>query len=167
MTHKLLSENLHNSIPEDRDIFGKFLGKWKLKLTIFSFDGSSKNHTGEWHFFRILQGRAIQDIWIIPDLNDDDNYHEFGTTVRMFDLKRNIWKASWIGPIQNQLFVFDIEDNNNIIILKETHNQKLNMKWSFFDISKKSFKWKSEVKMSDNNYFTNYYMELSRINENT
>ena len=87
MTHKLLSESLHNSIPKNRDIFGKFLGKWKLKLTIFSFDGSSKNHKGEWHFFRILQGRAIQDIWIIPSLNGEgDSYHEFGTTVRMFDL---------------------------------------------------------------------------------
>lgn len=166
MDYKLFSESRHSSIPVDKDTFGKFIGKWNLDLIIINPDGSNIKYKGEWHFHRILQGRAIQDIWIIPGLtsNKVNEFHEFGTTVRTFNPKTNKWKAVWIGPIQNQLFVFDIEDNNEQIILTEMNNPNLEMKWSFFDISKNSFKWKSEVKINEhNNWFTNYHMKLTRI----
>ena len=166
MTSKLFSENIHKFIPSDRDVFGKFIGEWSLSLTITNFDGSSLNYKGEWHFFRILQGRAIQDIWIIPSLNPkgSDEFHEYGTTIRTFNPKTGKWKAVWTGPVQNQFFVFDIEDNDDTITLMETGNPKLEMKWSFFDIKEDSFQWKSEMKIrGTNDWFTNYHMELIRI----
>lgn len=166
MDSKLFSKSRHSSIPESKDTFGKFIGKWNLDLTITNHDGSNLKYKGEWHFHRILQGRAIQDIWIIPGLtsHDDNDFHEYGTTVRTFNPKTNKWKAVWVGPIQNQLFIFDIEDNINQITLTETNIPNLEMKWSFFDISQNSFKWKSEVKTKEHsNWIINYFMELTRI----
>ena len=164
MDSKLLSKTLHSSIPKSKDIFGKFIGEWSLTLTITNPDGTNARYNGEWNFYRILQGRAIQDIWIIPDIasQGDNEFHEFGTTIRTFNLKTNKWKAVWVGPVQNQLFVFDIEDNTDQIILTETNNPHLEMRWSFFDISENSFQWKSEVKIKENIWFTNYHMELTR-----
>ena len=166
METKLFSKNLHGSIPENRDIFGKFIGEWSLELTITNLNGISVQHKGEWHFHRILQGRAIQDVWIIPNLNsiDGNEFHEYGTTVRTYNANTKKWKAVWVGPIQNQFFVFDIDDNNEAIILTETNNPKLEMKWSFFDIFPNSFQWKSEIRIKETgNWFTNYYMKLTRI----
>lgn len=166
MDSKLYAKSLHSSIPEDKDTFGKFIGKWSLDLTITNFDGTKTRHKGEWHFHRILQGRAIQDIWIIPDLTThlDNEFHEYGTTIRTFNPKTNQWKAVWVGPIQNQFFVFDIQDDIDPITLTLNNNSNLMMKWSFFDIAKNSFKWKSEVKIKEqDNWFINYYMELTRI----
>ncbi|MEO0572505.1 MAG: hypothetical protein AAF039_12430 [Bacteroidota bacterium] len=163
---KLFSKDLHQSIPKNRDVFGKFVGQWELLLTITdSFDTSSQ-YKGEWHFDRILQGRAIQDIWMIPGLanNESDEFHEYGTTIRTFNPKTNRWKAVWVGPIQNQFFVFDITDSDEAIILTETKNPKLEMKWSFYDISENSFQWKSEIKIKGSDrWLTNYHMELMRI----
>jgi len=165
MDTKLFSKTLHSSIPKSKDTFGKFIGEWTLNLTIINLNGHKVRYKGEWHFYRILQGRAIQDIWIIPDLTSqgDNGFHEYGTTIRTFNPRTNKWKAVWVGPVQNQLYVFDIEDNNDQIILTETNNPNLEMKWSFFDISKNSFQWKSEVKIKGHDqWFNNYHMELIR-----
>ena len=166
MDSKLYAKNLHTSIPENKDTFGKFIGKWSLDLTIINFDGTHSKHKGEWHFHRILQGRAIQDIWIIPDLTSykDNEFHEYGTTIRTFNPKTSKWKAVWVGPIQNQFFIFDVEDYNDEIILTLNNDSNLDMKWRFFDISKNSFKWKSELKIKKHdNWFVNYYMKMARI----
>ena len=166
MESTLYAESLHHSIPESKDTFGKFIGKWNLDLTITNFDGTNTRHKGEWHFHRILQGRAIQDIWIIPNLTSDqeNEFHEYGTTIRTFNTRTNKWKAVWVGPVQNQFFVFDIEDNIDQITLTLNNNPNLIMRWSFFDISKNAFKWKSEVKMKEHDHwFMNYYMEMTRI----
>ena len=166
MTPELFSKELHNSIPANRDTFGKFIGTWSLQLTISDPSGSSLKYSGEWHFFRILQGRAIQDIWIIPSLmpKDNDEYHEYGTTIRTYNPKTEKWKAVWVGPIQNQLFMFDVEDNDEEIILTETKSPNLEMKWTFYNISENAFQWKSEVKVKgSDSWFTNYHMKLTRI----
>ncbi|MEM9329612.1 MAG: hypothetical protein AAGA85_28390, partial [Bacteroidota bacterium] len=162
------AESLHDSIPVDRDIFGRFIGKWRLRLTIFKPDGTSQNHTGEWHFYRILQGRAIQDLWVIPGLdpNGNNEFLEYGTTVRSYNPKTGKWKAAWTGPIQNQLFVFDIEDDDQGITLTEVGNPHLNMKWSFFDIHEDAFQWKSEMQIRDTGqWFVNYHMKLDRVKD--
>ena len=160
---KLFSKSRHSSIPENKDTFGKFIGNWSLELTITNLDGSKLKYVGEWHFHRILQGRAIQDIWIIPGLatHEYGDFHEYGTTVRTFDTKTGKWRAVWVGPIQNQLYVFDVEDKIDQISLTATNITLMEMKWSFFDIAPNSFKWKSEVKLKDR-WFTNYFMELTR-----
>ena len=164
MNSKLFSTSRHSSIPEDKDTFGKFIGEWSLDLTITNQDGSTIQYKGEWHFFRILQGRAIQDIWIIPGLtsSEDDDFHEYGTTVRTFNPKTQKWRAVWVGPIQNQLFTFDIEDSGDQITLTASNITSMEMKWSFFGITPNAFKWKSEVKINGH-WFTNYFMELKRI----
>ena len=166
MENKLFSESLHASIPENRDVFGKFIGEWSLELSITNLNGTSVKYKGEWHFHRILQGRAIQDIWIIPKLNsiDGNEFHEYGTTVRTYDANTGKWKAVWIGPVQGQFFVFAINDDNETIILTETNHPKLEMKWIFYDISPNSFQWKSEMKIKGtDNWFTHYHMKLARI----
>jgi hypothetical protein len=69
-----------------------------------------------------------------------------------------------MGPIQNQVFIFDIEDTDDTIILSELTITHFEMRWIFFEIYKNSFQWKSEVKYNGSDkWMINYHMKLNRI----
>jgi hypothetical protein len=166
MENILFSNKLHPSIPMEKDVFGQFIGSWNLDLIITHSNGSKSNFNGEWHFSRILQGRAIQDIWVIPNINKEveGEFLEYGTTTRTYNPKTGKWKACWMGPIQNQVFIFDIEDTGDTIILSELTITHFEMRWIFFEISENSFQWKSEVKYNGSDkWMINYHMKLNRI----
>ena len=67
--HNALHANaLAPEIPAETDIYGWLIGDWKLKVLRYATaDRSAENITGEVHFGRILEGRAIQDVWIMPE----------------------------------------------------------------------------------------------------
>jgi tetratricopeptide (TPR) repeat protein len=47
-------------------LYGQFVGAWDLDVTEFKDDGTTRQRPGEWHFGWALEGRAIQDVWIVP-----------------------------------------------------------------------------------------------------
>ena len=48
------------------DLYGWLIGSWELDVTRYLDDGSQLRISGEWHFGWVLEGRAIQDVWIVP-----------------------------------------------------------------------------------------------------
>ncbi len=68
------------------DLYGRFVGSWDLDVTQFREDGARRQRKGEWHFGWALEGRAIQDVWIVPprgELRHGDaaaNVNSYGTT---------------------------------------------------------------------------------------
>jgi hypothetical protein len=46
--------------------FGKFVGDWEFDMTATKPDGSQVDGKGEWYFGWVLNGRALQDVWIFP-----------------------------------------------------------------------------------------------------
>ena len=48
------------------DLYGRFVGSWDLDVRHFFEDGTERRRAGEWHFGWALEGRAIQDVWIVP-----------------------------------------------------------------------------------------------------
>ncbi|MFY0625553.1 MAG: hypothetical protein JXR07_04625 [Reichenbachiella sp.] len=154
--------SIHPKVGLENDLFGRFLGDWEFDLSIFDFDGSKKDFKGKWHFHRICDGMAMQDHWIVPN-SDGHSLHESGTAVRMFDFVNKNWKVTWLGPIQNQYFVFNASQKEDRIVLEETGYAPLKMRWVFYDISDHQFQWKSEILMPDlNKWFTNYHMYVKR-----
>lgn len=45
------------------------VGSWDVTVTDFPEDGTKHQHQGEWHFSWVLEGRAIQDVWIVPTVD--------------------------------------------------------------------------------------------------
>ena len=60
---------------------------------------------GEWHFGWALEGRAIQDVWIVPprgELRHGDaaaNVNSYGTTLRVYDPRIDAWQIQWTDPV--------------------------------------------------------------------
>jgi hypothetical protein len=58
--------DLNTDAPED-DLYGFLIGDWALDITAYSDEGEVIRSTGEAHAARVLEGRAVQDVFINPD----------------------------------------------------------------------------------------------------
>ena len=56
-----------SGIPEAEDVYGWLVGSWELEVLHYKgVDVSAHRISGEAHFSWVLEGRAIQDVWITP-----------------------------------------------------------------------------------------------------
>src|SRR5262245_32790426 len=91
-------------IPASEDIYGWLVGSWELDIRVYwATDVASKKIKGEAHFGWALEGRAIQDIWIMPRLADrteklDKQMNMYGTTLRVWDPSIRAWQITWTNP---------------------------------------------------------------------
>jgi hypothetical protein len=87
------------------DLYGRFVGSWDLDVRQFSEDGSERRRAGEWHFGWALEGRAIQDVWIVPPRGEQRrgdaaaNFNSYGTTLRVYDPDIDAWRIQWTDPV--------------------------------------------------------------------
>jgi hypothetical protein len=72
-------------------LFSWFVGRWEFDVSTILDDGTTHLGEGEIHAGWVLQGRAIQDVWMIPRLRDRKPGIEplpgagnwYGTTLRI------------------------------------------------------------------------------------
>src|SRR5262245_18694946 len=75
------------------ELYAWLVGRWDFDVTTFPEDGTTRQGRGEIHAGWVLQGRAIQDVWMIPRLRDRQPGIEqlpgagnwYGTTLRIYD----------------------------------------------------------------------------------
>src|SRR5579884_2956552 len=78
-------------IPESEDVYGWLVGSWELEVLRYrSIDLRGQNLIGEAHFAWVLEGRAIQDVWIMPAISERTSHSDrtnnmYGTTLRVWD----------------------------------------------------------------------------------
>src|SRR5690242_218073 len=94
--------------PDRADVlalYGRFIGDWDARIVAHGSNGVRHESPGEIHFGWILQGRAIQDVWMIPLLAERPQVvpfpvagNWFGTTIRVHDPKIDAWRIYWIDP---------------------------------------------------------------------
>ena len=52
---------------KDMDLYGWLIGSWEMDSVHYLDDGTIQKWDGECHFGWVLEGRAIQDVWIRPN----------------------------------------------------------------------------------------------------
>src|SRR5262249_52253306 len=94
-------EALHSSRPRAQlvqkvRLFGQFVGSWDVEVINYKPDGSQETVPGEWHFGWVLDGRAIQDVWIAPKRSlraGNEEVGEYGATLRFYDPEIDAWRS--------------------------------------------------------------------------
>jgi hypothetical protein len=105
----------------------------------------------EVHFAWVLEGRAVQDLWITPSRKDRvraQTLDWFGTTLRVFDPNTQSWRARWSDPVsQLDIDLVGRRVGDDIVQIGTRGGQPL--RWTFSQIRERSFRWEGHVLASD------------------
>ncbi len=133
------------------ELYGWLVGSWDLDVTQFAEDGAKRRRKGEWHFGWALEGRAIQDVWIVPPrggLRGGDaaaKVNSYGTTMRVYDPRIDAWQVQWTDPVtQNFLHMIGRKQGGEIVQLG-TRPDGNPIRWIFSEMTPNSFHWRGEI----------------------
>ncbi|WP_295813745.1 hypothetical protein [uncultured Nitratireductor sp.] len=128
-------------------LYGWLIGSWEMETIHHLPDGEKEKSTGEIHFDWVLEGRAIQDIWIRP--KRPARSIMYGTTLRVFDPEIDGWHILWSDPL-NQDYARQIGRAEGADIVQTGEDSRgLKARWRFTEIAADSFHWIGEERSLD------------------
>jgi len=137
-------------IPESSDVYGWLIGSWALDVFDYDADGKLRQSKGEVHFAWVLEGRAVQDVWIMPPraertANLDRRHNRYGTTLRVWDSSIQAWRVTWINPVTGYRDELVGRWSGRDIVQVGRHADGTPIRWIFTEISPDSFRWIGEA----------------------
>ncbi len=147
MTATSFATTLHSSGPaRDRadqlGLYGWLIGDWTMDAVVYRDDGTEHHSSGEIHFGWVLEGRAIQDVWILPGVF-------YGTTLRVYDPGLDAWHILWSDPLR-QFYTRQIGRAQGKDIVQVGKNDSGEaVRWSFTEITPDTFCWIGERSRDD------------------
>jgi hypothetical protein len=134
----------HPALGDQAKVFGRLVGTWDVEYTDFSNDGKVRHRSGELIVGWILDGRAMQDLWIV-DPSFGRKEREVYTTVRYFDLKSGTWPAIFIDPEHASAarFTGGAVGNDRIVLDTRDFGHE-ETRWSYGDIRPDAFGYREE-----------------------
>ena len=150
----LLAESRSPDIPETEDIYGWLIGSWELDVVAYDDEDNVTHSTGETHVGWVLEGRAVQDVFINPRRTergpDSPMFANwFGTTIRIYDPTINAWRAHWFNPHDGIRAELIGRRHRNQIIQEGNFPDGTPIRWTFSEITDDSFRWRGERLESD------------------
>lgn len=115
-------------------LYGWLIGDWTMDGIVYLDDGTQHKGRGRIHFDWVLEGRALQDVWILPDVF-------YGTTLRVYDPAIDAWHIIWSDPLR-QDYTRQIGRARGADIVQDGKNDAGEaVRWSFTEITPDSFHW--------------------------
>src|ERR1700722_19136807 len=135
----------HPALGDQAKVFGRLVGTWDVEYTDFSKDGKVIHRSGELIVGWVMDGRAIQDLWIV-DPSGTRKEREVYTDVRYFDPKSRTWPAIFIDPEHASLarFTGGPAADDRIVLDTPDLGEK-DTRWSFNDIRPDSVVFRDEA----------------------
>ncbi|HTP29420.1 MAG TPA: hypothetical protein VMK12_27620 [Anaeromyxobacteraceae bacterium] len=138
----------HPSLGVHAETYGRLIGSWA---------GEVHDHTplgvavgpAEIHFAWVLEGRAVQDAWIVPSRAARGQGPaplrcRYGTTLRVFHPSDQLWRVIWLNPVsgmRNDLVGRRVGEN---VIHLGTRDGKP-IRWSIIEIQPNAFRWQGHI----------------------
>lgn len=140
-------------------LYAFLIGRWDTELVAYEANGTKHPSRGEIHAGWVLEGRAIQDVWMTPPRAERDPAKPppalpvtgawYGTTLRVYDTKLDAWHILWSDPA-TQVFTRQIgRAEGNDIVQIGTYAPGVQLRWRFTEIKPDSFHWLGEVSRDD------------------
>jgi hypothetical protein len=151
----LPAQRRSHEIPEPADAYGWLVGSWELDVLHYrGVDVSSQAVKGEAHFGWVLEGRAIQDVWIMPrayerNADSDRTNNMYGTTLRIWDPAIQCWRIRWFNPVSGHEERQTGRRVGNEIVQVGARVDGTPTRWRFTKITAESFRWLGEALDAD------------------
>jgi hypothetical protein len=143
MLNTLGTDTPHIEAGGDRQarLFDWIVGTWEVDYTTIKDDDSREKATGQLIAGWVLDGRALQDLWIWTE--PGETQRRMGTTIRFYDAERKAWRVTWVSPSAKAVTLLDGSgEAGRIVLAGDTGTRKL--RWTFFDITDDGFRWHGE-----------------------
>lgn len=134
-------------------LYGQFVGDWLAEASEYGADGSVIRSRWDIRFDWVLEGRAIQDLWITPVRNGTEvgwaaPGNRYSTTLRMYDPAIDAWHIIWVNPpggyVTRQLAR---KVGDEIVQMADIDASGSLIRWVYRDIAADSFRWCNERSM--------------------
>jgi len=144
MVTALQARGPNPTFGDQAKVYDRLVGTWEVEYTDFSKDGKSTHRSGEFIVGWVMDGRAIQDFWIVYP-SGARKEREVYTDLRYYDPKSRTWPSTFIdvehasvakftgGAVGDERIVFDTRDFDDT-----------NTRWSINDLRSDSFVWREE-----------------------
>lgn len=150
--NELAAPGRAGEIPESLDVYGWLCGSWDLKVLRYrGVDVSTTGLAGEVHAARVLEGRAVQDVWIMPPRSSrqippsDPTMDMYGTTLRSWDAASQAWRIAWTNPVRGHYEIQTGNWNGRDILQLGERPDGTKTRWTFTEITGDSFRWRGEA----------------------
>jgi hypothetical protein len=138
MLTNLTADGRHPDLPEPLDLYERLLGSWHIANRLLDeATGEWHESTLEWHFGRTLDGLGVQDVL--------RGRSGAGTTVRVFDLRQQLWRVGWYGPVSGEFATLVGRPEGDTIAQEGTGTDGRPIRWTFTEISPDRFHWQGYI----------------------
>ncbi|HEY1709386.1 MAG TPA: hypothetical protein VGG10_14060 [Rhizomicrobium sp.] len=149
MCEALVARGPAPEVTNDNDLFGWLVGSWDVEVHDFESDGARRVSNGEWHFAWVLEGRAIQDVFVTPRREERSlrtmPANRYGTTLRIFDAATKTWRLVWIDPVSNDIDVLSTRRDERDIVQEGKTSDGASFRWIFSNIEDDGFVFTAET----------------------
>src|ERR1700761_5740303 len=127
-------------IAASDDLYGWLIGSWDMDVVHYRADLRDAPRRGEIHFGWVLEGRAVQDVWIMRP-QCDSNDAMYGTTLRIWDATARLWRVTYWNPRTGQRDELTGRPIGDDLVQIGQHADGTPIRWNFTDITPDSFRW--------------------------
>jgi len=132
------------------NIYKNLVGSWDVTAVNIVPGGEDVTQKGEWIFAWVLEGRAIQDVWIAPKraLRTKETagpFNRYGTTIRYYHPELKTWKIFWHNPVSGAYNEMEAGLKDAEIEQTGIDKDGNHLRWIFSNIQENSFEWHAEI----------------------
>lgn len=135
----------HPSLGEAARVWDRFAGTWDCDFGFHAADGKVTHASGELIVGWILDGLAIQDIWMTYPAPGSGAERTLGTTIRTYDAKAKLWQVVFVAASFGTIITLDGGEEGDRIVLRGKQADGALVRWSFNDIRPDAFVWRGEI----------------------
>ena len=143
MIAELAAARAHPSLGDQAQVFDRLVGTWDCDFSFPRDDGTVVHKKGEILFGWVMDGYAIQDLWIVFP-TEAGKQRSMGTTLRFFDAKEKQWHIVFVNPQYDYVVSTKGGLEGDRIVLRGIDSDGLPIRWTFSEIKSTSFHWQGE-----------------------
>lgn len=147
-TDTLLARGPHPSLGDHAQTYSRVMGSWRGLLHNHMLGRSVPPVSIEAHFAWVLEGRAVQDVWITPARDERGSASPaldwYGSTLRVFEPGSGAWRTVWTDPVSGLRIELSGRRQGDDIVQIGTRGGRP-IRWTFSQIRSDSFVWQGHI----------------------
>jgi len=146
----------HPSLIEQAGTYNWLVGIWDAEVFDHESDGAKRVTSAEWFFAWVLEGYAMQDVFVSPRREDrhaamPSRGNRYGTSLRIFDSVAGVWRVYWFNPVVQRHLVMTAKQEGKDLVQRGTAADGSEFRWIYTRIDTDHFRWRSETIDADGN----------------